>query len=251
MLELRELDRGLRPMTRRCTVLAVLCISMVVVSCSGGDSSAQLGTLGDAPSWEMVTHSGSRLSSEDLRGKVYLANFIWTNCRDTCPTLSLQMGLLQERLKQQGLLGEQMVLLSFSFDSERDTPERLNRYAEIFNAEPEAWLFLTGTPDQVYDVVTLGFGVSYRAFTPTDTDKSNLADEVIPDEGTGEAGASLAAVTGAGDIGQLLDIDYSIDFEHQNVFVLVDGEGEIRQYYIDLFLDVDRMMSDVESLLNE
>ncbi|MFQ5873566.1 MAG: SCO family protein [Dehalococcoidia bacterium] len=238
-------------MTRWPTVLAVLCISMLVVACSGGDSSTQLDTFGHAPSWEMVSHSGSRLSSEDLRGKVYVANFIWTNCRDTCPTLSLQMALLQDRLKQQGLLGEQVVLLSFSFDPERDTSERLNRYAEIFKAEPEAWLFLTGTPDEVYDVVTRGFGVSYRAFTPTDADQSNPADEVTPDDGASEADASLADVTGAGDIGQLLDIDYSIDFEHQNVFVLVDDEGEIRQYYINVFLDVDRVMSDVKSLLNE
>ncbi|MEE9198316.1 MAG: SCO family protein [Dehalococcoidia bacterium] len=237
-------------MTRPWAALIVLCISVLIAACSGGEASPRLASLGDAPSWVMVAQSGEPLSSEALRGRVYVANFIWTNCRDTCPTLSLQMALLQRRLIEEGLPGDKVALVSFSFDPERDTPERLNRYAGLFGAEPELWYFLTGSSDEVFRVVTRGFGVSYHQITPEDiSDRSNLADELHPDEDSPGEGGGLSDVIGAGDVGQFLDIDYSIDYEHQNVFVLVDAEGKIRRYYIDLFLDPDQVMSDVRSLV--
>ena len=236
-------------MTRPGTVLTILCLSLLLTFCSGSGATIPAPSFGDAPSWFMVAHTGTYLSSEDLRGKIYLANFIWTNCRDTCPTLSLQMSRLQDRLKQTELLGEKVVLVSFSFDSERDTPERLNKYARLFKAEPEGWFFLTGNPDEVYRVVTQGFGVSYRPFTAEDIDQLNLADDLERPEGAAEDSPNLADVIGAEHIGEFLDIDRSVDYEHQNVFILVDATGNIHRYYIDTFLDADRVMSDVRSLL--
>ena len=35
----------------------------------------------------------------------------------------------------------------------RDTPEVLRRYARIYGADPAAWHFLTGPPDQVARVI--------------------------------------------------------------------------------------------------
>ena len=48
--------------------------------------------------------------------------------------------------------------------------------------------------------------------------------------------------------GDFLEIDDSIDFDHQNVFVLVDGEGNIRSYYLGVFLDRDEVIEDINGL---
>lgn len=237
------------PVIKLVAASITVALLIILTACSGEGSSPQLRSLGDAPSWDMSAHSGESLSSGDLRGKVYLANFIWTNCRDTCPTLSLQMALLQQRLKNDGLLGDRVVLISFSFDPERDTQERLSQYAKVFEAEPDGWFFLAGTTGEVEGVVTRGFGVSYRPVSSEASDRSNLADALAPPLEETEVGAELSDIIGAEHVGELLDIDYSIDYEHQNVFVLVDAKGQIRQYYIGVFLDVDQVMSDVKSLL--
>ncbi|MEE9247272.1 MAG: SCO family protein [Dehalococcoidia bacterium] len=242
-------DRSKPMINPRRALATLVVISLLLAACLGAEATPQLRSLGGAPSWDMVSHTGADLSSEDLRGKVYLVNFIWTSCRDTCPTLSLQMALLQERLKEEGLLGDRVALISISFDHERDTPERLDRYARIFKAEPGGWHILTGSPEEVMRVVTQGFGVSYRLIRSEDADRSNLADQLAPPSEETEAGAALADVIGAEHIGDFLEIDYSIDYDHQSAFVLVDGEGEIRNYYITTFLDRDQVLSDIKGLL--
>lgn len=242
-------DRSKPTINPRMALASLVAVSLLLAACSGGEATPHLKSLGAAPSWDMVSHTGADLSSEDLRGKVYLTNFIWTNCRDTCPTLSFQMALLQGRLKEEGLLGDRVALISISFDHERDTPERLDRYARIFKAETGGWHIITGSPEEVKRVVSQGFGISYRLVRLEDADHSNLADQLAPPPEVSEEGGALADVIGAEHIGELLEIDYSIDYGHQNAFVLVDGEGEIRNYYITTFLDRDQVLSDIKSLL--
>ena len=216
-------------------------------ACSGGGPSTELSNIGTAPTWELDSQSGDKVASKDLLGKAYVANFMWTNCRDTCPTMSLQMAILQERLKADRLLGNDAVLVSFSIDPERDTPERLQKYARLFKADPDGWFFLTGAPVSIIEVVTNGFGVSFRPITGG-TDQLHV-DDMATQEGGGQVELELEDVVGTDDLSELLDIDHSVQFQHQDVFVLVDGEGRIRQYYINSFLDIDQVMRDLKSVL--
>lgn len=188
------------------------------------------------------------MSSEGLRGKAYVVNFTWTNCRDTCPTLSLQMALLRDRLEEEGLLGERVVLVSISFDPERDTVERLNEYAGLFGAREGEWDFLTGSAEELDMVITRGFRVSYRPFTPERGGTSAVEAELAPTLEANPEDPSLADFLGGEGVGDFLEIDDSIDFDHQNVFILVDREGQIRSYYLGVFLDRDEVIEDIKGL---
>ena len=236
-------------MTWRLLTLITLGLLVVGWACSGGDTGVELPSLGSAPTWEIGLQLGTKVASKDLLGKTYVANFMWTHCRDTCPTMSLQMAMLQERMRSEQLLGEDAFLVSFSIDPARDTPERLQKYADLFMADPDGWFFLTGAPVSIIEVVTNGFGVSFGSVT-SGIDQQNVADQVTR-EGASKDGLSLKDVTGTDDLGEFLYIDYSADFQHQNAFVLVDGEGIIRKYYIDIFLDIDQVMQDLKSVLDE
>lgn len=237
------------PMSRTIKFILIMCLTATLWACSGGSQSDQLSNLGNAPSWTLDSHLGTSVNSSDLLGRAYVVNFMWTHCRDTCPTMSLQMAMLQERMKSEQLLGEEAMLISFSIDPERDTPERLRQYANLFKADPDGWLFLTGAPISIIEVVTNGFGVSFRSIS-SGIDRLNVADQ-ITQEGADQEETSLEDVTGAEDLGEFLEIDYSVDFQHHNAFVLVDGEGRIRKYYIDVFLDIEQVMLDVKSVLDE
>jgi protein SCO1 len=44
-------------------------------------------------------------------------------------------------------------LLSITLDPERDTPEVLQRYRRLYDADAASWQFLTGPPDRVRRVL--------------------------------------------------------------------------------------------------
>ena len=75
-----------------------------------------------------------------------------------------------------------------------------------------------------------------------------MEDELAPNLEANPGDPSLDEYIGGEGVGDFLTIDDSIDFDHQNVFVLVDGEGQIRRYYIGVFLDRDEVIEDIRGL---
>jgi protein SCO1/2 len=86
-------------------------------------------------------------------------NFMYTTCQlpDFCLRLVNHFGVLQSRFRAR--LGRDLILLTITFDPERDTPEVLDRYARQWTPDPGTWHFLTGSPTAIRRVLDL-FGVS-------------------------------------------------------------------------------------------
>jgi protein SCO1/2 len=115
-----------------------------------------LNRYGSVPEFSLVERTGKTTTLADLRGKIWVADFIYTTCQDTCPLQSAEMTKLQEQWKDQGGLK----LVSFSVDPENDTTEVLSRYAERYQADASRWLFLTGSKEQITRLVQEGFKLS-------------------------------------------------------------------------------------------
>lgn len=96
---------------------------------------APVGPMPDVPA---VERSGRKLTTADLRGRFTVMDLIFTNCGGPCPRLTAQMVRLQEALPKD----DDLRLVSFTVDPERDTPEVLAKYAKDFGADPERWWFL-------------------------------------------------------------------------------------------------------------
>jgi len=79
---------------------------------------------------------------KDVKGKIWLADFVFTSCEDVCPPMTSNMTKLQKQVKEEGLKDVEFV--SFSVDPTVDTPEALARYAKQFGADFKNWTFLTG-----------------------------------------------------------------------------------------------------------
>src|SRR4051812_48364850 len=103
---------------------------------------------GTVPDFSLIERSGKRLARSDFEGKIWLADFIYTTCKDTCPLESATMAKLQTELTD-----DRMKLVSISVDPERDTPDVLARYADVFHADPGRWLFLTGNKNDILQLV--------------------------------------------------------------------------------------------------
>ena len=115
-----------------------------------------LGDFGTVPDFSLVERSGNSLNLSDLHGKIWIVNFIYTNCPDTCPLQSAEMANLQGELAHEATLR----LLSITVDPERDTLQVLSRYADRFGADPQRWLFLTGEKEEIYRLAQQGFRLS-------------------------------------------------------------------------------------------
>jgi len=115
-----------------------------------------LKNFGTVPDFSLIERSGKPFGLVDLRNKIWIANFIYTSCKDTCPLQSAEMAKLQGELAQR----ENLRLVSISVDPERDNPQILSRYAERFHAQPGFWLFLTGEGEAIRRLAQEGFRLS-------------------------------------------------------------------------------------------
>ncbi len=113
---------------------------------------------GPAPAFSLRERGGRAFGSADLKGKVWVADFIFTRCGGPCPIITAKMKDLQEAFA--GF--PDIRLVSFSVDPAYDTPEVLAHYADRYGARPDRWYFLTGETGEVYRLVLDGFRLAVR-----------------------------------------------------------------------------------------
>lgn len=128
-----------------------------------------LGVFGKVPDFSLVEQSGKQVALSDLSGKVWVADFFYTTCKESCPLQSAEMAKLQNEAGDRS----ELKLVSISVDPENDLPGALAQYAERFRADPKRWLFLTGEKKEIYRLAQEGFRLSavpasYRKETETD-----------------------------------------------------------------------------------
>jgi len=130
-----------------------------------------LADFGPVPDFSLTERSGKPLTLRDLDGHVWVANFMYTSCKDTCPLQSAALAGFQAQWNP----GQQVKFVSISVDPERDTPAVLSSYADRFGADPQRWFFLTGPKETIYQLAREGFRVSAApAETTTGVDDNDF-----------------------------------------------------------------------------
>jgi protein SCO1 len=114
-------------------------------------------TYGPAPYYMLTDQYGSTISSDDLKGFIYVADFFFTSCKTVCPQMSQLMARVQESYKTE----PRVRMLSFTVNPEVDSVSVLKEYADRYGAIENKWHFLTSTnPSYIRDtVVVQGFKV--------------------------------------------------------------------------------------------
>jgi len=124
--------------TRRYLPVMSLLILVVLAACTE-DQPAKMNA--KLESFRYTDQSGKAIALEDLKGQVWVANFIFTSCTTVCPGLTANMAQLQKEIKSDGLSAE---LVTFSVDPENDRPDVLRTYLGKFDADFTNWHALTG-----------------------------------------------------------------------------------------------------------
>ncbi len=90
------------------------------------------------PEFALTDQENRPITLESLKGRPWVAAFIFTRCPGPCPRVTANMRQLQDKLPPA------VQLVSFSLDAEYDTPEIFKAYADKFGADGSRWHFLTG-----------------------------------------------------------------------------------------------------------
>lgn len=168
--------------------------------------------LGTVPNFSLIERSGRQVGLADFRGKLWVVNFFYTNCPDTCPLQSAEMKRLQAEFQNE----PDLRLVSITVDPQRDTREVLAAYAERFTADPERWWFLTGAKETIYRLAQEGF---------------HLGAAEIPHPKRPASGATHT---------------------HSPRFVLIDRQTRIRGYYPATDQEaLERLRQDLHTLLQQ
>jgi protein SCO1/2 len=167
---------------------------------------------GTVPDFSLTERNGRNVELANLKGKVWIANFIYTSCPDTCPMQTAELRDVQKEFEKE----KDLRAVSITVDPKRDTPKVLAKYAARFHADPERWLFLTGDKEAIYSLAQQGFRL------------------------------------GAAEIPETKRLRADAMYAHSPRFVLVDRQARIRGYYPATEPDaLRRMRGDLSKLLGD
>lgn len=102
----------------------------------------ELPIIAHVPDFELISENGQRFGSKDLKGRVYLANFIFARCPTVCPRILGDLEKVQKRIRG---TGTKVAIVTFTVDPEHDNEKVLFDVARKHHANPFTWTFLTGS----------------------------------------------------------------------------------------------------------
>ena len=119
----------------------------------------QVPRLGQLPAFRLQERAGGEVTLADLRGQVWVADFIFTQCGGVCPAMTARMARLRRQVPGQ------VRFVSITVDPAHDTREVLAEYAKRAGADSR-WLFLTGAQADLYRLSTEGFKLAAAELSP-------------------------------------------------------------------------------------
>ncbi len=160
-------------------LLLAACGSEVAGRAGGGEESSETpAVLGAVPDFSLIDQRGAAFRGADLRGQVWVANFIFTRCSAMCPILTGEMLDLQARMASDPV-GGRVRLVSFSVDPEHDRPAVLAEYAQGHGADTERWTFATGGRAEIWELSKSGFKLAVGEEPPGAADPLFHSDRLV------------------------------------------------------------------------
>lgn len=108
------------------------------------------------PTFNFINQNNDTVTNQNLKGKIYVADFFFTSCPSICPKVKIEMLKIYDEFLQE----PDFKMMSHTMDPKRDTPEKLKTYAKNLDVNTNKWMFLTGNQDDLMDISNKGYFVS-------------------------------------------------------------------------------------------
>lgn len=116
--------------------------------------------------FSFLNQDGIVITQQDVKGKVFVAEYFFTTCGTICPIMNVQM----QRVHKAFQANHNVRILSFTVDPKVDTVAQMKRYAVAHGADAKSWFFLTGTQEKLYALARKSFFVLKPAETENQGD---------------------------------------------------------------------------------
>ena len=129
-------------------IILTLSLAFLLAKAKSHLEQQSLPVIAQVADFSLTNQDGMLASLADLRGKVWIADIIFTRCAGPCPRMTRQMKELQDALGND----TQTKLITLTTDPENDTASVLKTYSQRAGADSGRWMFLTGTKKQIGDL---------------------------------------------------------------------------------------------------
>lgn len=137
-------------------------------------SRSQIPIWGQLSDFEFTAaHSGQPFGLEQMKGKLNVVDFIFTNCPSVCPIMAVNMSELYELYRN----SDRVQFISISVDPDRDSLEALLEYGRNLGVNDSRWVFLRAPVEQVIEVCEEQFMLAAEALPMGHTTKFILVDQ--------------------------------------------------------------------------
>jgi len=179
--------------------------------------------LWQVPEFSLLDQDAQPFSDQQMRGHVWVAGFVYTNCPDVCPLITQRMATLRDSLRTEGEFGSAVRFASFTVDPERDTPAVLRAYASSFGVDDaQEWRFLTGEAAAVLALINEGFHLN-----------AARAEQTMAALDSGSVKSAVSHSHGGEE--HVHETPQPVDgymVGHSDRLVLIDHEGVVRGTYV-------------------
>jgi protein SCO1/2 len=98
--------------------------------------------------FELTNQNGKKITQDDYKNKIYVADFFFTTCQTICPIMTDHMVEIQEELKNEN----DILLLSHTVTPEIDSVSQLKKYAIEKGVNDDKWNLVTGDKKEIYNL---------------------------------------------------------------------------------------------------
>jgi cytochrome c peroxidase len=179
-------------------------------------SSYTLASFSPAKDGDVINQKEEETTLHDIYdNKVTLLNFMYTTCTDIngCPLATAVFHKIQQKLSKDPAIGNQVNLVSLSFDPKNDTPEIMKLYGAGTERHLVDWQFLTTQNADILDPILDGY--QQRIIKEYDSEGNYI-----------------------GSISHILRV------------FLIDKDKQVRNIYSVSFLHADLIINDIKTLLD-
>ncbi|TDL94297.1 SCO family protein [Macrococcus brunensis] len=132
----------------------LLLLLSVLAGC--GNLKIQEGYGNTLSEFKATDENGKIFNTKDMQGKVWLVDFIFTNCETVCPPMTKNMSDVTEELEKKGI--KNYGVLSMSVDPKVDSPNKLKAYVKDLDQTGGKWKLVTGyKPKDIADFAVENF----------------------------------------------------------------------------------------------
>ena len=126
-----------------CVLFAVF---YIVLTNTTDFAKVKLPILNTVQNFYFIKQDSSKVSQQEVKNRVYVAEFFFTTCKGICPKMNKNMKAIYEKFKTDS----NFLVISHTVNPDTDSLPVLNHYADSLGASKENWWFVTGSKADLY-----------------------------------------------------------------------------------------------------